>query len=141
MWKAVYQMTTDITPARLYGAIADVNSWSKWDTGLEYTRLDGEVKPGAAFVLKPKGGPRVQMSIDEMRPYMLVDTAHLLGAKMRTTHEYVSAGGMTTIRFEIEVSGPLGFFWRKVVGEQQIKDAPAQLAAFVAYARTSTELR
>ncbi len=55
---------------------------------------------------------------------------------MRTRHEYTAAGGETTVRFGIEVSGPLGFFWRKVVGENQIKDAPAQLAAFVAYART-----
>jgi hypothetical protein len=78
------------------------------------------------------------MSIDEVRPYMLVDTAHLLGAKMRTTHEYVAGGGQTTVHFGIEVSGPLGFFWRKVVAEKQIKEAPAQLAAFVAYARASS---
>ncbi len=137
MWKAQYEMTTDVTPAALYRAITDVNNWSKWDSGLEYTRLEGDVKPGAAFVLKPKGGPKVQMTIDEVRPYVLVDTAHLLGAKMRTTHEYVAAGGQTTIRFAIEVSGPLGFLWRKVVGENQIREARAQLTAFVAHARTS----
>jgi len=56
---------------------------------------------------------------------------------MRTTHEYVAAGGHTTVRFGIELSGPLGFFWRKVIGEKQIKEAPSQLAAFVAYARTT----
>jgi len=137
MWKAEYEMTTDVAPTALYRAITDVNNWSKWDTGLEYTRLEGDVKPGAAFVLKPKGGPKVQMTIDEVRPYVLVDTAHLLGAKMRTTHEYVAAGGQTTIRFAIEVSGPLGFLWRKVVGENQVKEARAQLTAFAAYARTS----
>ena len=136
MWKAQHEMTTDVTPAALYRAITDINNWSKWDTGLEYTRLEGDVKPGAAFVLKPKGGPKVQLTIDEVRPHLLVDTAHLLGARMRTTHEYVPVGRQTTIRFGIEVSGPLGFFWRKVVGEKQIKDAPTQLTAFVAYART-----
>ncbi len=136
MWKAQYEMTTDVAPTALYSAITDVNNWSKWDAGLEYTRLEGDVKPGTAFVLKPKGGPKVQMTIDEVRPYVLVDTAHLLGAKMRTTHEYVAAGGQTTIRFAIEVSGPLGFLWRKVVGETQIKEAPTQLTAFAAYART-----
>jgi uncharacterized protein YndB with AHSA1/START domain len=137
MWKAQYKMTTDVAPERLYRAISDVNHWSKWDSGLEYTHLAGDLKPGAAFTLKPKGGPRVQMSIDEVRPYMFVDTAHLLGAKMRTTHEYVAAGDQTTVHFGIEVSGPLGFFWRKVIGEKQIKEAPSQLAAFVAYARTT----
>jgi uncharacterized protein YndB with AHSA1/START domain len=137
VWKAQYEMTTDVPPAALYRAIADINNWSKWDSGLEYTRLEGDTRPGAAFVLKPKGGPKVKMTIDEVRPYVLVDTAHLLGAKMRTTHEYVGVGAQTTIRFAIEVSGPLGFLWRKMVGDNQIKEAPAQLADFVAYARMS----
>src|SRR5437667_5465992 len=138
MWKAQYEMTTDVAPTALYRAITDVNNWSKWDTGLEYTRLEGDVKPGTAFVLKPKGGPKVRMMIDEVRPHVLVDTAHLLGAKMRTTHEYVQQGNQTTIRLGIEVTGPLGFLWRKVVGEKQIKEAPAQLAAFVTYVRSGT---
>ena len=98
-------------------------------------RSSRPAKPGAPFVLKPRGGPKVKMTIDELRPHLLVDTAHLLGAKMRTTHEYEASGGRTTIHFRVEVWGPLGFFWRKVVGEGQIKGAPAQLAAFVAYAR------
>jgi Polyketide cyclase / dehydrase and lipid transport len=123
MWKAQYEMVTDVPAEALYRAIADVNSWSKWDAGLEYTRLDGEAKPGAAFVLKPKGGPKVKMSIDEIQPHRLVDTAHLLGAKMRTTHEFLQTGGHTTIRIGIEVSGPLGLLWRKVVGENQIREA------------------
>lgn len=137
MWKAHYQMITDVSPERLYRAISDVNNWSKWDTGLEDTQLAGDAKPGSTFTLRPKGGPRVRMSIDEARPYLFVDTAHLLGARMRTTHEYVAAGGQTTVTFGVEVSGPLGFFWRKVVAEKQIKEAPVQLAAFVAYARTT----
>src|SRR5438552_3490982 len=55
MWKAEYVMTTDVTPAALYRAITDINNWSEWDTGLEYTRLDGDVKPGAvqARILQP----------------------------------------------------------------------------------------
>ncbi len=138
MWRAQYEMVTDVPASALHRAIADVNNWPTWDSGLEYTHLEGQAKPGASFVLKPKGGPKVQMSIDEVRPYLLVDTAHLLGAKMTTTHEYVQKGNQTTIRFGIQMRGPLGFLWRKVVGERQIKEAPAQLAAFVTYVRSGT---
>src|SRR5207302_1657469 len=53
MWKAEYVMTTDVTPAALYRTITDINNWSEWDTGLEYTRLDGDVKPGAAVYARP----------------------------------------------------------------------------------------
>ncbi len=135
MWSARCEVLTDVPPQVLYSAIADINNWNQWDAGLEYTRLVGDVRPGATFVLKPKGGPKVRMSIDAVAAHRLVDTAHLLGARLRTTHEYISTGSRTLIRFGIEVWGPLGFFWRKVLGEAQIKEAPAQLAAFIAYAR------
>ena len=136
MWQAQYAMLTDVPAQALFAAITDIDDWNKWDVGLEYTRLQGEMKAGATFLLKPKDGPRVKMSVDDVAPYRLVDTAHLIGAKLRTTHEYVLTGTGTTIHFGIEVWGPLGFLWRKILGESQIKEAPAQLAAFVAYART-----
>lgn len=135
MWRAQYEMLTDVPPEALYHAIIDIGSWSEWDAGLEYTRLDGDVRPGATFILKPKGGPTVRMSIDDVAANRLVDTAYLVGARLRTTHEYIPSGAQTLVRFGIEVWGPLGFFWRKILGESQIRDAPAQLTAFIAYAR------
>ncbi|HEY2896090.1 MAG TPA: hypothetical protein VGJ12_03050 [Gemmatimonadaceae bacterium] len=131
-------MLTDVPPQTLHRVITDVNSWSRWDAGLEYTRMDGAVRPGATFILKPKGGPKVSMSIDDAAAHRLVDTAHLLGAKLRTTHEYIPTGSQTLVRFGIELWGPLALLWRKLLGESQIKEAPAQLAAFIAYARGRT---
>lgn len=135
MWSASYEMETNVPAGALYRAIIDINGWTRWDEGLEFTRLDGEARPGTRFVLKPRGGPTIRMSIDEVRPNLLVDTAHLFGAKMTTAHEYLEREGVTTIRFSIRMSGPLAFLWRRVVGEGQIRGAPAQLEAFVAYAR------
>ena len=54
---------------------------------------------------------------------------------MRTTHEYVQRGSDTEIRFVVEVWGVLGFVWRRVVAENQVKEAPVQIAAFIRYAR------
>ncbi|WP_151194617.1 hypothetical protein [Candidatus Symbiobacter mobilis] len=71
----------------MFRAIADINSWSKWDKGLEFTKIEGVARPGVLFVLKPKGGPNVQITIDEIKPYRLVNTAHLFLAKMRTSHD------------------------------------------------------
>ncbi len=138
MWQSQYETTTDVPAEKLFHAIADINNWNKWDKGLEFIKLEGAVKQGATFTLKPKGGPNVKMTLDEIKPYRLVDTAHLFLAKMRTSHEYVQSGNQTTIRFTIEVWGLLGFLWRKVVGENQIKEAAAQTAALVSYARTNS---
>jgi hypothetical protein len=92
------------------------------------------MRPSATFLLKPKDGPEVKMSVEDAAQYRLVDTAHLIGAKLRTTHEYVPTGTGTTIHFGIE-RGPIGFLWRRILGEPRIEEAPTQLAAFVAYAR------
>jgi uncharacterized protein YndB with AHSA1/START domain len=136
MWQAKYETTTDVPAEKLFRAISDVNNWSKWDDGLESTKLEGDAREGAEFTLKPKGGPNVELTIDEIRPYRLVDTAHLFLAKMRTSHEYVQNGDRTTVRFQVEVWGLMGFFWRKVVGENQIKEAATQTRALIDYART-----
>lgn len=135
MWQAKYETTTDVPAEKLFRAISDINNWGKWDDGLESTKLEGIAREGAEFTLKPKGGPNVKLTIDEIRPYRLVDTAHLFLAKMRTSHEYVQSGGQTIIHFQVEVWGLMGFFWRKVVGENQIKDAAAQTQALINYAR------
>jgi Polyketide cyclase / dehydrase and lipid transport len=136
MWTATYETTTDVSAQKLYDAILDINHWSAWDDGLEFARIETQPEAGAPFTLKPKGGPLVKLTVDNAQPHRLIDTAHLFGGKMRTSHEYLRRGGQTLIRFKIEVWGPLGFFWRKIVGETQIKEAPAQMAAFINYARS-----
>jgi hypothetical protein len=84
MWQAQYETTTDVPAEKLFCAITDINNGNKWDDGLEFTELEGAVIQGASFVLKPKGGPNMRMTIDEIRPYLLVDTAPLFLAKKQT---------------------------------------------------------
>ncbi|NQD36223.1 polyketide cyclase [Permianibacter sp. IMCC34836] len=135
MWQGQFNSTTDVSAEKLYRAVQDIARWPQWDVGLEATEINGAPATGVEFTLKPKGGPRVRMSIDELAPYRLVDTAHLFGAKMTTVHEYRELAGETRIHMSVSVRGPLSFFWRKIVAENQIKDAPAQTAAFIAHAR------
>ncbi len=55
---------------------------------------------------------------------------------MAWQNEYTQRGSTTHIRLKIETWGLLGFFWRKVVGENQIKEAPEQMKAFIYHARS-----
>ncbi len=137
MWQAQYQTTTDVPAEKLFRAISDINTWSHWDAGLEFARINRPATAGSTFVLKPKGGPSVQMSIEELRsPERMVDIALPL-AKLRTRHEFLQSGGETRVRFSVEVWGPLGFLWRRMVGEKQIREAPVQTAAFIHYGRAA----
>ena len=113
MWKALYETTTDVPPEVLFRAISNINAWPEWDRGLEFARIEGPAEEGSRFVLKPKGGPNVKMSIEQLHfPSRMVDVAHLPLAKLRTSHEFLQVGNQTTVRFSIQLSGPLGLFWR-----------------------------
>jgi hypothetical protein len=137
MWQANFKTTTDVPAENLYRAITDFNTWHRWDEGIEYTRLQGAAKAGSQFVLKPKGGPAVKITIEKMWPYEVVDVAHLPLAKMRTIHRYERIGDITHINMQLQIWGPLGFVWRKLIGENQIKDAEQQTRALVEYARAA----
>lgn len=137
MWQANFTTTTDVPAENLYRAITDFNAWHRWDEGIEYTQLQGAAKAGSQFVLKPKGGPAVKITIEKMWPYEMVDVAHLPLAKMRTIHKYERIGDKTHINMQLQIWGPLGFVWRKLIGENQIKEAEQQTRALVAYARAA----
>jgi len=135
MWQAHFQTTTDVPAEYLYCALTNFNAWNQWDDGIEYTELLGDAKAGSEFTLKPKGGPAVKIVIEKMWPYEVIDVAHLPLAKMRTIHKYERVGDATHIYMELQIWGPLGFLWRKIIGENQMKDAAAQTEALIEYAR------
>ncbi|RZA07665.1 MAG: polyketide cyclase [Moraxellaceae bacterium] len=137
MWQANFQTTTDVSAEKLYQAMTDFNAWNKWDHGIERTQLIGDAKAGGVFMLKPKGGPEVKITIEKMWPFEVIDVAHLPLAKMRTVHKYVRVGDTTHIHMELQIWGLLGFVWRKIIGENQIKDAPVQTQALINYARAA----
>lgn len=137
MWQSRYSTFTDVPAENLYRAITNFNAWSEWDKGLEYTKLQGQPIIGAEFMLKPKGGPEVKITIEKMWPFEVIDVAHLPLAKMRTLHKYTQEGDKTRIDMEVQIWGPLSFLWRKIIGENQIKEAPEQTQAFIEYARAA----
>ncbi len=124
------------TPAsKLYSAITDIANWPRWDDELESTTHDGALTPGSRFSLKPKGGPNVQLTIEAAEPCSVFrDVAHLPLAKMTTTHEFQPAEGGTRVRVRIDVSGPLGFLWDRIVARKQAQGLQAQTRALARFA-------
>jgi uncharacterized protein YndB with AHSA1/START domain len=135
MRRYIHEAIVQTSPEKLFRAITDIPSWPRWDSGLEATTHDGSLAPGARFTLKPKGGPRVALSIEAAEaPRRFVDVAHLPLARMRTAHEFLVEPGGTRIRLTLEVWGPLAFLWDRLVARKQATEAPAQTAAFVRFA-------
>jgi hypothetical protein len=56
---------------------------------------------------------------------------------MYGAHEFIARGDEVEIRTSVTVEGPLGFLWRKLVGEGVAKSLPEQTRGLVARARAS----
>jgi hypothetical protein len=52
-------------------------------------------------------------------------------------HKYVRVGDTTHIHMDLQIWGLLGFVWRKIIGENHIKDAAVLTQAFIDYARAA----
>jgi hypothetical protein len=130
-----YQTTTSVRASKLYDAITDIAGWKDWDPDIEGAEHDGALAPGSRFRLKPKGGPEVAMEIVEASaPTRFVDVARLPLARMRTGHDFRETGDGTVVTVTIEVGGPLGFLWDRIVARAQAEGAAEQTRRFIAFA-------
>ena len=81
-----YETETAVSAEKLFRAKTDIAHWPDWDSELETTSFDAPLRAGSPFMLKPKGGPKVAMRIEEVdEPRRFVDLAFLPLAKMRTS--------------------------------------------------------
>jgi uncharacterized protein YndB with AHSA1/START domain len=143
-----YETETAVSAEKLFRAKADIARWPEWDSELETTSIDAPLRAGSPFMLKPKGGPKVAMRIEEVEePRRFVDLAFLPLAKMRTSTEFLpsatSTGNGTRIRVVIEVFGPhsaskdareraIAFLWDRIVARKLAADCEQQTRQFVA---------
>ena len=130
-----YETTTRLPSKALFSAISAVERWPEWDSELQWTKTQGVIRTGAAFTLKPAGGPKVAMEvIAAEEPRRFGDVAHLPLAKLFTEHVFEERDGATRVAITIRVSGPLGFLWDRMVARKQADGAAEQTRAFLAFA-------
>jgi hypothetical protein len=130
-----YETETAVSAETLFRAKTDIAHWPDWDSELETTSFDAPLRAGSPFMLKPKGGPKVAMRIEQVEePRRFVDLAYLPLAKMRTSTELLPCASGTRIRVVIEVFGPLAFLWDRIVARKLAADCEHQTRQFVAAA-------
>jgi hypothetical protein len=136
MWTHRYEEVTDLSPDCLWPVLADVARWPEIDAGIDWLRIDTPPAPGVAFVLKPKGGPRLSFTIGDFAPpERYSDICRMPLAQMTTRHSLVPHQGGTLIRVEIIITGPLAGLWGLIVGRKHAAGLSAQTARFIAGAR------
>ncbi|PJZ69604.1 polyketide cyclase [Leptospira perolatii] len=139
MWSFRYSTKfSGVGSDNLWKAVADINSWNHWSQDVEWTKLEGEPKEGKDFFLKPKGEPKVRITISEAKfPNRFSDVTHLPGAKMNVVHSFQDVKEGTEVEILVTISGPLGFLWKKIIGESQAKGMPEELVRLAEFAKGS----
>lgn len=127
-----HTVETTASPEAIWDIWQDVSHWNTWDHGIEFSTINGPFKTGTTGTLKPKGGPLVHTNLTCVQPKKLfVDEAKLTFARIIVTHSLMEAKGKTFVTHEIEMIGPLAFFFAFVIGRNMKKNLPHEMAAMI----------
>ena len=136
MWSRTHStVVKGLKAEQVWQVWTDVNQWHTWQPDIDHARLDGAFAVGNTFVLKPKGGPTVNIEIvraDTNRQF--TDLTRFPGARMYGAHEFVVRGDEMEIRTTMSIEGPLAFVWRKIVAEGVANGMPEQTERLIAKA-------
>ncbi len=110
----------------------DVSNWNSWDHGLEFSKIDGPFKTGTTGTLKPKGGPLLNTILTHVEPMkVFVDEARLPLTRIIVTHFLTESQEKTHVTHQIEMKGPLAFFFAFVIGRNMKKNLPMEMASMI----------
>ena len=134
MWSKTYSTKVKgVSAEKVWQVWTDVNQWHTWQDDIEYAKLQGEFKIGNKFLLKPKGGPKVNIEIVQVEPQAaFTDLTRFPLAKMYGLHEFIRHGDELEIKTTMSVNGPLSFVWRKLVAEDIAKGLKEQTENLIA---------
>jgi len=129
MWTKSHTIVTkEVTKEQMWKLFANVNDWHTWDQGIEFAKLEGKFEKGNSFLLRPKGGPNVKVTLLEtVKDKSFLDVTSFPLAKMYDEHIFEEMVEGLKITNTITVKGLLGFLWIKIIA-QKIADAlPADM--------------
>lgn len=129
MWSRSHSVTTKkVTKEQMWNLFADVNNWHIWDTGIEYAKLEGNFEKGNHFLLRPKGGPDVKVTLLEViENKRFLDVTNFPLAKMYDEHLFEETPDGLKITNTITVKGILGFLWVKLVAKKIVDALPVDV--------------
>lgn len=133
MWIKTHSMTVPQLEARQVWKIwSDINNRPQWDLDTEWAELNGPFETGAIFYFKPKGGPKLSMTITECIPNQtFTDCFKIPFARLYGRHHMEPTQEGLKITTTIKVVGLLGWLLRKLVAEKVAAEVPGQTAMLV----------
>ncbi|MBA3649191.1 MAG: SRPBCC family protein [Chitinophagales bacterium] len=136
MWtKTHFLVTKEATKEQMWKLFSDVNNWHRWDSGIEYAKMDGKFEKGNHFLLKLKGGPKVNIELVEtIENRKFVDLTKFPLAKMYGEHTFENTPAGLKITTTMKVKGILSFLWVKLVASGIANALPEEMQQQVKFA-------
>jgi hypothetical protein len=123
-----HTLETEATPMQIWKLWQDVESWKKWDKEIELSRIDGPFQTGTTGCTKFVGTPLFKTLLTQVEPLKLVvQEAYLSFAKVISYQSMSKVAGKTQVTFQVEIRGPLSFFFACIIGRFIKKKIPLEM--------------
>jgi hypothetical protein len=123
-----HTVKTKATPLQLWKLWQDAENWKTWDHQIEFSQIDGPFEAGTAGSTKFVGTPIIKTLLKEVEPLKLVvQESYLSLAKVISYQSMQQEGGITKVTFQVEIRGPLAFFYGLMLGRFIKKKIPLEM--------------
>jgi hypothetical protein len=122
------EITVNTTPERIFGLYEDVANWKQWDPDVASSSISGPFEVGTTGKLKPSKGPQTKISIvSVLKNKSFTVQSRLPLCTVTFEHELIPVNSNTRVIHRVSFTGPLSFFFSRVVGSQIRKGLPGTL--------------
>ncbi|NNM43247.1 MAG: hypothetical protein HKM07_02770 [Chlamydiae bacterium] len=123
-----HTVETKATPMQIWKLWEDVENWKKWDLEIELSQIDGPFQTGTTGCTKFVGTSLFKTLLTQVEPLKLVvQEAYLSFAKVISYQSMSQVAGKTQVTFQVEICGPLSFFFACMIGRFIRKKIPIEM--------------
>ena len=110
-----FSMECKASEAKIWQIYTDVENWKEWIDGVEYSTIDGNFEDGTLVTIKNIKKPKSSSPLKNV----VVNKSFVLQAKMPLStvdfiHEIVKDKDVIKVRFAVEITGTLAFFFKAI---------------------------
>ena len=140
MWQEEFIMEIKSKKEKIWSLWKDVRNWNKWDSGIEYSYLDGSFENGINGSFKTFDGKKSQHIFFELRNCIFeksfISKVRLPLCIMDLGHELIEEENKLIIRHYIRIYGILECIYRKNIGIRMAKNLARSVKTLVKLAET-----
>ena len=135
MWIHEHAAETVVPRELVWKALADIDSWTAWDTSMQEIKLDGPFEVGSSIAMTPIGQDPITSTIVEITEgTRYADETTFGGVTLRFSHTLTSLGDGTRIIHRLEITGASSDEVGPEIGPQITSDFPEAMDGLIAYA-------